>query len=421
MTVVIPRSPDQRSAPPESGAPRAPDAAAPEEATPAAPDGRMPAGTGAGRARVRALVTTLSLVLGLHLATRAVTLGVLAWMAAARGVDPWPRLHKADGEWYLGLIGNGYQQWIQYRPDGSLVNTNLAFFPGYPMLSRAVGAVSGLPPFGAGLLVTAVAAAAASWLIYLIGRDLHGHRAGLMLVVLWSAGPASVVLSMVYTEALFTALAAGALLALMRRHWLTAGVVCALAGLTRSSGVAVAAAVAVVAVVAAVRREDGWRPYAALALAPLGVLGYWAWVGVVLGRPDGWFWMQHQGWGMGYDFGASTLRKAGEALSSDGQLVFTACALVLAGSIVLWLLMLGARTPLPLAGYATVMLVVTLGTAGYFHVEPRFLLPAFPLLLPLAALVARAPVRVLVVVLPALTLASAWYGSVLLVVWRGAL
>jgi hypothetical protein len=369
----------------------------------------------------RPAAATLGPVLAVHAATRAITLGMLAWMAAARDMNPWPELAKADGTWYLSIIEHGYTHDIAYRADGSPATTNLAFFPGYPLLSRAVADLTGLSPYGAGLAVTAVAGIVASVAIYLIGRDLLGHRGGLVLVALWSAGPVSVVLSMVYTEALFTAFAATSLLAVMRRRWLTAATLCVLAGLTRSTAVALVAAIAAAALVAAARRQDGWRPYAAAALAPLGVLGYWAWVGGVLGRPDGWFWLQSQAWHTRFDFGAYTLRTAGRFLTNDGFVVWTACALIVAASVALWLLMLADRPPLLLAVYATGMLILAIGTRGFLHSEPRYLFPAFPLLLPVAAVLAKLPVRSLVIVLATAALGSAWFGSFLLIAWHWAL
>src|SRR6266542_5115686 len=58
--------------------------------------------------RARPAAATLGPVLAVHAATRAITLGMLAWMAAARDMNPWPELAKADGTWYLSIIEHGY-------------------------------------------------------------------------------------------------------------------------------------------------------------------------------------------------------------------------------------------------------------------------------------------------------------------------
>src|SRR4029453_11972485 len=96
--------------------------------------------------------------------------------------------------------------------------------------------------------------------------------------------PHAIVENMAYTEGLFTALAVWSLLAVLRAQWLTAGTLCLLAGLTRPTAVGLIAAVGLAALVAAVGRRDGWRPWAAMALAPLGYVGYLVWVGIRLGR-----------------------------------------------------------------------------------------------------------------------------------------
>lgn len=356
-----------------------------------------------------------------YAATRVLSLLMLGWMASVRHVDPWGRLSKYDGNWYIGVAQHGYNHLVTLRPDGSPVNTNLAFFPGYPLLLRALGSGFGWSAFAAGLVVSALAGLAASWAIYLIGRDVHGHRTGVVLVALWSTLPVSLVLSMVYTEALFTAFAASALLAVLRRRWLTAGILCVLAGLTRSSAVAVVAALGLAAVVAIVRRQDGWRPWLAAAIAPTGLLAFWAWVGKVLGRPDGWFWMQHRGWRMSFDYGATTLSHTEHFLTSRVDFVWTTTAILLVMTVLAWILMVQDRTPAPLVVYGTTLVLLALGTTGYFQSRPRMLLPAFPLLLVPALVLSRLRLRPLAIILGGLALGSAWYGAYLLVVFPYAL
>lgn len=65
---------------------------------------------------------------------------------------------------------------------------------------------------------------------------------------------------------------------------------------------------------------------------------------------------------------------------------------------VLWLLALGIRQhqPLPLLIFTAAMVFMAFTTAGYFGSKPRYLLPAFPLLLPLASWLARQRTALLV-------------------------
>ena len=117
-------------------------------------------------------------------------------------------------------------------------------------------------------------------------------RISLLMVAVWAVAPTSTVLEMLYAEALFCALAVWALIALVDRRWLTAAGLTIAAGTVRSTAVALVAAVVVAAAAALVeaartqRRIAGWwRPLAAALLAPLGLLGFLAYVAV---RTAGW-------------------------------------------------------------------------------------------------------------------------------------
>ncbi|NYV78756.1 hypothetical protein HW445_31170, partial [Streptomyces sp. UH6] len=57
-----------------------------------------------------------------------------------------------------------------------------------------------------------------------------------------------------------------------------------------------------------------------------------------------------------------------------------------------WLLLAGvrARLPLPLLLYGGLVALLALCASSYFGSKPRLLVPAFPLLLPVAAAAARA-------------------------------
>ncbi len=72
----------------------------------------------------------------------------------------------------------------------------------------------------------------------------------------------------------------------------------------------------------------------------------------------------------------------------------------------------------PLLVYAAVLLALTIGSAGFINAKPRFLVPIFPLLVPLAMALAAAGRRVQVVVGVLVIVASAWFGAFLLVVWQ---
>ena len=238
---------------------------------------------------------------------------------------------------------------------------------------------------------------------------------------MWAALPHAVVESMVYAEALFTALAAWSLFAVLRRRWLLAGILCLLAGLTRPTAAALVAAVALAATMAMLRRQDGVRPWVCAALAPVGLLGFFVFVGARLGRVDGWFHIQRTAWSSRTDDGSWVFQYFLSTLSARRS-ARRPCRHRAArhGSR-------AARRPGAATGAGTPDRVrrgryaLTVTTAAYYFTKGRLLLPAFPLLLPLAVPLARAGSGTLAVVLPALALASGWYGAYLLTQWPYAL
>ena len=352
---------------------------------------------------------------------RLVGLVVLWVMAQHFGGHVPSLLGRWDGRWFVGIAQHGYDTTLSHRPDGSLVNTNIVFFPGYPYLIRAVASVTGLSALWAGIVTSWAAGLAAGWGIFAVGNLVYGRRAGVVLAVLWGVQTHAVVESMVYSEALFTALCAWTLYALLRRRWLTAGALCLLAGTTRAASMVLVTVVVAAAAVAVVQRRDSWRPWAAAALAPLGLLGYLAWVAHALGRLDGWLYMQRAGWYLRFDGGSATMHTlVNRVLLEATWFELYEVTAVLLASIVLVVLLVFLRPPWPLLAYAAGLLALTLGGAGYYHSKSRFLLPAFPLLLPIAVGLARAPLRVAAVLLTALALGSAWYGGYLLLIWRAS-
>jgi Gpi18-like mannosyltransferase len=201
-----------------------------------------------------------------------------------------------DSGRYLIIAFHGYS----YVPGDMRHDSIFAWFPGYPAAIRAVAWVPGASAVGAGLCVTIAAGLAAAWGLTRLGMTLTGdRRVSLLTTALWAAAPGSIALSMVYSEALFCALAIWCLIALVERHWLTAAGLTVLAGTVRSTAQALVAAVAVAAVLALIRAARArqpiaawWRPAAALLLAPLGLFGYWGYVAWAVHRPGGWFWVE---------------------------------------------------------------------------------------------------------------------------------
>ncbi|MFF1447894.1 hypothetical protein ACFVYF_07035 [Streptomyces sp. NPDC058274] len=339
----------------------------------------------------RRLPTTAATALGLFAAARLTGVLALAVTAWAQGKHPLALLGRSwDSMWYLGIAAHGYGRTLHFRP--TVVHSDLAFFPLYPALIRVVTTLTPLSGGAAGLLVSWTAAAIAAYGIYLIGARLHGRAVATALVLLWGLLPHSVVLSMAYTEPVLTALAAWSLYAVLTGRWIWAGALAALAGLARPNGFAVAAAVMAAAayeVGKARGRGVSHRLWTGAALAPLGWGGYVLWVGHREGDPLGGYFTVQRLWGSRFDFGHGSLRFIQHVIMHGSRFVFPMTMVLVAAGILLFALLVADRAPLPLVVYSGVLLLIALGGSGFFECKPRFLLPAFPMLLPLAGALVR--------------------------------
>jgi small-conductance mechanosensitive channel len=358
-----------------------------------------------------------------YLAVRLTGLLVLTLWAHRQHHGIWPLLAiQWDADWYLGIADHGYAHTLGTEYDAN----NLAFFPLYPYLMKAVAVLTPGSRASTGLGIAVLASFFAAWGVFAVGDRLHGRRVGVLLTVLWAALPVSLVQWMGYTESLFTAFAAWALYAVLTDRPLLAASLASLAGLTRPTGIAVAAAVTAWALLALRRRPRDTRPrstrlLAAAALAPLGWCAYVGWVGLRLDRWDGYFAVQRL-WHNELDGGAETVRRIKETLGVDPRphlfMVIVTCTLLV--SAVLFVLSVWDRQPLPLLVFTGILLVIVLGSGGVYFPRARFLLPGFPLLLPVARHLARASRRHRALLLTVAVIGSAYCSANMILLWPSA-
>jgi hypothetical protein len=197
-------------------------------------------------------------------------------VAATRGwtylpfwpLDVWA---KYDTTWYLDVAWNGYR-----LPDARGWQSNLAFFPLYPLLTRAAYALvpKGWHGFTALYLCSLAVANAAALgglaLVHAWVRAEWGDRAlarrTVLLVLLF---PGGFFLSCAYSESCFLLASAASLLLLARGRPVAAGAAGLLAALTRPTGVLLAVPIALGLLGRRVPRR-AW--VAGALLPPLGLL-----------------------------------------------------------------------------------------------------------------------------------------------------
>lgn len=333
--------------------------------------------------------------------------GLLHWMTEV-----------ADANHFRPIALHGY-----FHGTARVPHAEYAFFPGYPMAIRTVARLPWVSLGTAALIVTFAAGVLAAWGLARIGLKLTSSpTTSLLIVALWAAAPGALALDMMYSEALFCALAVWSLYALLNQKWLAAGVLALLAGTVRNTAVALVAALGVAAlveIVTAIRARRPlrtlWRPVAAPLIGSLGVAGYWAYVAVKTHHPSGWFWVERYENNMYFDAGASTLRAVQTVLTGEPQARFVMVVAVIVAAVVLAAWLLTEQMPVALKVYTAVVVFMAItGNVHYLGGTPRFLLPSVLLGFPLARLLTQVRPIVLYPLLTLLGAAAAWYGLFLL-------
>jgi hypothetical protein len=234
-------------------------------------------------------------------------------------VSPFARW---DSSWYLAVAKWGYgpqTSGVQLNPSGGVARMN--FFPLYPMLIRVIGWGVGSDLI-AGVLISLVAFAVALWLLYrLVELDFPSQVAE-VTVLLVAFCPMAFYFSAVYTESLFLALSLGAIYSARRGRWLLAGLLGALAAVTRIEGVVLLVPLLMIAVwrrpteiesAAGELRAGGLRdrlqlpPVSVvwLALVPLALLAFLGYLALKYGhglapfQTQSEFWQHKQTWPFG--------------------------------------------------------------------------------------------------------------------------
>ncbi|HET9770250.1 MAG TPA: glycosyltransferase family 39 protein [Acidimicrobiia bacterium] len=348
----------------------------------------------APRRTLSSLARPLAVPLLAYGASRLITMLAVALSALAGRHSLHYVFTVWDGRWYERIARSGYPTSVPegdfYAGTGRPVQSEIAFFPLYPVLVRALDTVLPGGADVAGVVLSFITGAVATVLVWLIADRLAGRTVADRAAVLFAFSPGAFVLSLVYAEGLLVVFSAACLLALLDRRWVAAGVLAALATATRPNGTAVIMACAWAAGVAIWQRRE-WRAVTAPLLAPAGMLAFFAYLWWHTGETLIWFRVQYQGWGERIDFGLQNAKLIPDFLTHPFQ---NPNKVVLIGSMllsaVLIVVLLRARLPGVLNVHALGGLAVVL--ASHINARPRFIFVAFPLVIALAKTIRRPPV-----------------------------
>jgi hypothetical protein len=353
--------------------------------------------------------------------------------------DPWDALlgpaARWDTTWFLAVADGGYE-------DGPVA----AFFPLFPLLAKVVGLALGGQTLLGGLLVAWSGALCGLACVHRLALlELRDARAARLTVWAVALFPTSLFLTAVYSEGLFLAVSAGALLAARTDRWALAGALGAMAAATRSAGIVLVVPLALLwwdARRSRARRDPALLDLGlALAPVPLGLLAFCAFLALTGTDPGAPFraqevWFREfagpfagawDGLVAGWDGARQLLSGArepvffeqagGDPFAVAGQNLKDLAALLFAAPLVVLAL---RRLPLAHGAYAIAALALPLsypvGPQPLMSL-PRFVLVLVPLFLALGAWLAAGPrwrVRAAAAVaVPLLALFSAQFAT-----WR---
>jgi len=315
-------------------------------------------------------------------------------------------LHAWDAREYARIAAHGYA-----------LPASAAFWPLLPLLERLAAPLVGGNVALAGFVIANLCALAALALVQRLVAEETGDRAlARWVVIVIALSPLAFFLAAGYTESFFLLLATGALYAMRRQRWLVAGMLIALATLTRAPGILLLLPFALEGYrrfgLAAIRN---WRVVGALAL-PVAALGGVALVlSQAYGSPAAAQHAEYAIWGRELDwpwYGAarnlSILLRHAEPLAAL-RAAFDLAALALALALLCALVwrrasVAGGRIPTSFVVWAGASLLLALsltlhpipGDSQSPHFDalfslPRYLLVVFPLAIPVAALCQRSP------------------------------
>lgn len=263
----------------------------------------------------------------------------------------WELFSHWDGKWYQTIATQGYE----YARDGG--QHAIAFFPLFPLLTRAVMTLS-LPFEVAAVLVSNLAFLGAMSLLYFWAKESQGLSVARWATAVLAWFPASLFCTMVYTEGLFLLVTTAALRAFDRSQYGQAALWGALASATRLPGITLLPAF----LFTAWKQRRPPAAYGAAVACSGGLLLFASYAAISFGNPLA-FINTQQGWKDYRLTWVDTLRVALTCKREELLLVLALCG----SAYLFWHL----RHRLPLVatayGFWGLLLLLAAGSASFYR------------------------------------------------------
>ena len=251
----------------------------------------------------RALLANLPYIVSAGLLSR-ILIYLVAYLSNA-ALDKGLRIRELmcswDCNWYLSIIEHGYMSVPSGHEEGNAANW--AFFPIYPMLSRLVALASGLPPLLSAQLVSNALFLGGLVILFAYCLKYFSDANSRFIATAFAFSPFSLYFSAPYTKSTYFFLMIGSLYLASSGRWIWAGMLASVISATRPPGVLMFFALLVLAI-----EQYGWRSIVtygkgaerailALALVPLGLFLYIAFLYVHVGDGLAFSHVQNRAWG----------------------------------------------------------------------------------------------------------------------------
>jgi hypothetical protein len=203
-----------------------------------------------------------------------------------------------DAGWYLQIAETGYS----YIPEaGAGAQQNIVFFPGYPLVTRAVALLLGNQKtayVAAGTIVSLASFLFALAYLFAFAREAIGEERAHAALWLIAAYPFAVFFGAIYSESLYLLAALGAFHHFQRHEFTRAGLWGLVAGLTRPNGGLLTIPLVLLAL-SDRRLRFRVDAFVAAAACAAGTLLYSIFVWGMTGNPLAWA-SGHAAWGRHY-------------------------------------------------------------------------------------------------------------------------